>query len=76
MAGYYGQVQSRVPARLLSTEANDNVKKNGVTDQPLFVVNDMQRFSYALDEEKKAENKHTPRLFQPQRRKNSCLPAQ
>lgn len=54
---YLRQDMGRVPARLLSTEANENLRKNGVTDQPLFVVNDMQRFSYALDEAK-ASNDH------------------
>ena len=54
---YLRQDESRVPARLLSKEANENLTKNGVTNQPLYMESDLERFSNAL-EEAKSSNDH------------------
>ncbi len=56
-AGYYGQNQSGIPARLLSKKSRQNLNKQSVTDLHLQVENDQQRFSSALSDAK-ATNSH------------------
>lgn len=56
-AEYHRQDESRVPARLLSKSAQNNLAQKGVTDLHLYMETDRQRFSDAL-KQAKADNAH------------------